>query len=161
MLILFVAASGGSGGAAPALPDLHIQDSQNGTHVPVGGFEGWDSDYIQVQGICKAPLDLQTPETGKTAGDTTVKYWTRRLSTVVVKVNFSDSGASATIRPLLYEKDDVELVGASLSFSALTRTESGKYMSQLQTFDTLGANKVALLVETVSAGTIDISLAGV
>jgi len=155
MLILF------SGGIAPDLPDLYIRDSKSEEDTPVAGFEGWDGDFIQVQGVCNAPMDFLDPETGMVAGDETDRYWCRRLSKALVRLNFSDSGATADIRILYYDKDDVEIVGEKVTVAALSRQDGTAYMAEVAVFDTMGANQVAVLVESVSTGTVDVSLAGV
>ena len=158
MLIVFVATQGGE---PPELRDLHIRDSQSGADVPVAGLDGWDDDYLQVQTLTHAPLDFQDPETGKTGGSETQQYWCRRLSKLIVKINFNTSGANASIRPMYYDKDDALVVGDAVTVNAITRQESGAYMSPMTVFETYGANKMAVAIESVSSGTIDISLAGV
>lgn len=159
MLIIFVASSGGT--PPPSLPDLHIKDAESGQNVPVAGLEGWDNDFLQAQTICYAPMDFQDPETGKVAGDTTQAYWCRRLSKVLIRPLFSDAGATATITPLYYDKDNLESMGDSISISATTRQAGSDYMGRLAVVPTYGANRIAFLIETVSAGTLTLSMSGV
>lgn len=158
MLIIFVASQGED---APALPDLYIRDAESGVNTPVAGIEGWDDDFLQTQTICYAPMDFQDTETGKGAADTTGQYWCRRLSKVLLRVTFSDPGANASIRPLYYDKDGLEAMGDAIAINATSRQDGSTYMAPVVVFETYGANKVAFLVESVSAGTVNISVAGV
>jgi len=157
MIILLVA----TGGEAPALPDLYIKDAESGANIPVGGVEGWDDDFLQTQTVCHAPMDFQEEETGVTAAYETSQYWCRRLSKVLLRVNFSDAGANASIRPLYYDKDDVEVMGDAVTVNASSRQDGSFYMAPMAIFETYGANKIAFVVESVSAGTVNISVAGV
>lgn len=164
MLIVFVATQDAGATTeipAPALPDLHIQDSETGAHIPVAGLEGWDADFLQAQTVCFAPMDFQQPETGKVAGDVSLQYWCRRLSRMLLRASFSDAGASATFIPLYYDKDGVESLGDPVTVTATSRMDGSLYMGRLAVIDTYGADKMAVLVESVSAGTVNLALAGV
>ncbi len=162
MLILFVASNAGSGtDTAPELPDLHIQDSQSGDHIPVGGIQGWDNDYLQAQTVCKAPMVFQAEEIGKNAGDDSSMYWCRRLSNGLVKVNFTDSGANAVIYPLYEDKNGVKSIGSAITVNAKSRQDGALYMAEMLVFDLLGANKFGIYIESISVGTINVMLAGV
>ena len=156
MIILF---SGGQ--TAPELPDLHIQDSESLLHIPVGGVEGWDDDFLQAQTICFAPMDFQGEETGLTGGDETGLYWCRRLSKMLVRCSFSDSGATASIRPVYEDKDGALAIGDTVSISATSKQDGSNYMAAIVVLETYGANRMAIMVESVSAGTLNVSLAGV
>ena len=92
MLILFVATKGGSE-SAPTLRDLHVMDSENSTHVPVAGMDGWDDDFLQVQTLTFAPCELSSEAafTSGTLGDTDM-FWCRRLFKGLIHASFSDSG---------------------------------------------------------------------
>jgi len=162
MLILFVATKGGSE-SAPTLRDLHVMDSENSTHVPVAGMDGWDDDFLQVQTLTFAPCELSSEAafTSGTLGDTDM-FWCRRLFKGLIHASFSDSGATATIRVLWYDKNDVETVGAIVTLTAGTRQDgSSYYMAPVHEFELNGANKCAIEVVTVSAGTVNIRQAGV
>ena len=163
MILLFVATSstsgGGGGSTPPELPDLDIADATSGVAVPVAGIEGWDDDYIQTQALCFAPLVFEAEETSLTGEG--IEYWARRLSKILVRCSFSDSGATAQIRLVYKDKNDVKSFSASQSITALNIMEGGKYMADLVSFDTYGANKVSVYVESVSSGSVNIQLAGV
>jgi hypothetical protein len=159
MLILFVTTQQEE--EAPALPDLYIRDAESGVNTPVAGVDGWDADFLQTQTVCYAPMDFQAEETGKAAGGTTGQYWCRRLSKVLLRVNLSDAGANASIRPLYYDKDGLEVMGDAVTVNASFRQDGSVYMAPMEVFETYGANKIAFLVDSVSAGTVGISVAGV
>ncbi len=162
MLILFVATSGSGGSSTPpSLPDIHMQDSENLSHIPIGGVEGWDNDFLQAQTICYAPMDFQDQEAGKNAGEDSTMYWCRRLSKGVVRVNFSASGASTVLRPIFEDKDGLQAIGEQITVSATSRQDGSSYMGGVAVFDLLGANKFGVFIESITSGTIDISLAGV
>ncbi|RLB91924.1 MAG: hypothetical protein DRH10_00705 [Deltaproteobacteria bacterium] len=157
MIILFTGASE----EAPLLPDLHIRDAETDELIPVGGVEGWDSDFLQAQTICFAPMNFETEETGLAAAGETNQYWCRRLSKILLRCNFSTSGANASISPLYYDSDGVEVVGDPVTINAIARQDGAAYMAAMEIFESYGANKVAFLVNSVSAGTVNLSVAGV
>jgi hypothetical protein len=144
----------------PTLPDLHIQDSENNNHIPVGGVEGWDNDYLQAQTICFAPLVFQS-EIAKAGGDETDFYWCRRLSTVLVSLRFTDAGAIASIRIKYEDKNGVIAVGESMPVSATAAQDNSRYLGAIQSISTNGANRVAVIIESVSSGLVDIDIAGI
>jgi len=157
MIILFSTAED----PAPSLPDLFIRDAESGTNIPVAGLDGWDDDYIQAQAITFAPMTFATELTGVVATGQTGGYWCRRLTKVLLRVNFSTSGANAVIRPLYYDANGVECIGDSVTVTAIARQDGSAYMSPVEFFDTYGANQMRFVVDSISAGTIDVSLAGV
>lgn len=159
MIILFSGAD--EGPLPPTLPNLHIEDADTLVKVPVAGNNGWDSDFLQAQTLCYVPMSFETPEIGKVALDETETYWCRRQSKALLRVNFSDSGANAVIRPLYTDDSDVVSVGDSVTITALARQDVAAYMSPLEVFDVYGANKIAFVIDSISAGTVDISVAGV
>lgn len=161
MLILFGATSGSSGPEPPELPNLHIQDAETLLNVPVAGNDGWDSDFLQAQTLCCIPMTFGTPELALAAHAGTETYWSRRQSKVLVRINFSSSGANAVIRPLFTDTADVVSVGESVTVTALARQDGVAYMSPLQVFELYGANKIGFVIDSISAGTIDVSIAGV
>jgi hypothetical protein len=159
MLILFVATQQEE--EAPALPDLYIRDADSGVNTPVAGVEGWDADFLQTQTVCYAPMSFGEEESGIGVTDETGQYWCRRLSKILLRVNFSDAAANASIRPLYYDDDDIETMGDAVTVNAGSRQDGFAYMAPVEVFETYGANKVAFVLDSVSAGTINISVAGV
>jgi hypothetical protein len=157
MLIIFGNAP--QGGIPPSLPDLHIKDSVTDVDVPVGGVEGWDADYLQAQTICFAPMVFEDEESG-VSGESD-SYWTRRLSRFLVHLEFSDSGASATIRVTRQDKNDVKTVSGQNTIQATSTQNGSAYIGELKEFETFGANKMSVIVESVSAGTVNLRCAGV
>ena len=158
MIILFVATQGGSV-QAPSLPDLHIQDSDSGANIPVGGLEGWDSDFIQTQSLCYGPLQFES-EAVDFSGESD-QFWARRLSTILVRSLFSASGATATVHIVREDGNGVKSYSEPITITATSVVDGGKYHGGLIVAPTYGANKVSLNVVSVSSGTIDVRLAGV
>ena len=160
MLIVFVATQGGTE-EAPALRDLHVQDSSTNAHVPVAGLDGWDNDYMQAQIVTKAPCEFSDEESFTSADDTD-KYWCRRLSIGLIHATFSVSGANAVVKILRYDKNGIETVSSDITLTAGSRQDSDShYMAPIYEFDLQGANKIALEVVSVSSGTVYIRQAGV
>jgi len=145
----------------PALTDIKIRDAESGLNIAVGGLTGWDDDFLQAQAICYAPMILNEAKTGLSAASEIGLYWVRRYSKVVVRVSFSNAGANAVIRPLYYDTAEVEIAGDSATVTAIARQTGSLYMAPIEVFDTYGAKQMAFLVESISAGTIDIQIAGV
>lgn len=159
MLILF--SGGDSGPTPPTLPNLHIQDSSTLVNVPVAGNNGWESDFLQAQTLCYAPMSFGTPETGKVALNESEAYWCRRQSKALLRVNFSASGANTVVRPLYTDDSDVVSVGDTVTITAISRQDGAAYMSPIEIFEVYGANKIAFVIDSISVGTIDLSVAGV
>lgn len=161
MLILFVATRGGAE-EAPNLRDLNVRDSSTSLSVPVAGLDGWDDDFLQVQTLTFAPCQLsdEAAFTSGTLGDTD-KFWCRRLLKGLVHAVFSDTGANATIRLLWYDKNGVEVVSEVITLTAGGRQAGARYMAPVHEFDLNGANKCAVEVVSISAGTVYIRQAGI
>jgi hypothetical protein len=160
MIILF-SGDGGSGPTPPDLPNLHIQDAETLVNTPVAGNDGWESDFLQAQTLCYVPMSFGTPETGKVALDESEAYWSRRQSKALLRINFSNSGANTVIRPLYTDDSDVVSVGDSVTITATARQDGGAYMAPVEVFEVYGANKIAFVIESISVGTLDLSVAGV
>lgn len=160
MLLLF-SGDGGSGPTPPVLPNLYIQDAESLVNTPVAGNTGWDADFMQTQTLCCTPMSFETPEIGKVALDESEVYWCRRQSKALLRVNFSDSGANTVVRPLYTDDSSVVSVGDPVTITAIARQDGAAYMSPVEVFETYGANKIAFVIDSISAGTIDISIAGV
>ena len=159
MLMLF--SGGTSGPTPPVLPNLHIQDSDTLVNVPVAGNDGWEDDFLQAQTLCYVPMSFGTPETGKVALDESEEYWCRRQSKALLRVNFSVSGANTVVRPIYTDDSDILSVGDPVTITAISRQDGAAYMAPVEVFEVYGANKIAFVIESISAGTIDISIAGV
>lgn len=161
MLLLFSGDSGGSGPVTPELPNLYIQDAETLVNTPVAGNEGWDSDFLQAQTLCYVPMSFGIPETGKVALNESALYWCRRQSKALLRINFSNAGANAVIRPLYTDDSDVVSMGDTVTITATARQDGAAYMAPVEVFEVYGANKIAFVVESISAGTLDLSVAGV
>jgi len=158
MLLLFTSAND----PAPSLPDLYIRDAESGSNIPVAGIDGWDDDFIQSQSLTYGPMTFEDVETGLIATNETGGYWCRRLSRVLLKATFSNSGANAVVWPIYYDANGVENIGDAVTITATTRTEgAGVYMAPMEFFETNGANQMRFYVVSVSAGTLNLSMAGV
>lgn len=159
MLILF--SGGESGPTPPVLPNLYIEDAETLIKVPVAGNTGWDSDFLQAQTLCYVPMSFGTPELGKVALDESEDYWCRRQSKALLRLNFSVSGANAVIRPLYTDDSNIITAGSTVTITAIARQDGAAYMAPVEVFEVYGANKVTFVIESISAGTIDLSVAGV
>ena len=155
MLILF------SGGGPPDQLNLHVQDTETLEDIPVAGIPGWESDFLQTQTLCCTPMSFGAPELGKIALDESNKYWCRRQSKALLRVNFSNAGANTVIRPLYVDDSGITSVGDTVTITALARQDDTAYMSPVEIYEVYGANMIAFLIESISAGTVDISVAGV
>jgi len=155
MLILF------SGPAPRVLSNLYIKDAESLANTPVAGNTGWVDDFLQAQTLCYVPLEFATEETGLVVLAVTGQYWMHRLIKALVRVNFSDSGASAVIRPLYEDDNAVISIGASVTITATSQLDGIAYMAPIEVFETYGANRIAFIIDSISAGTVDLSVAGV
>jgi hypothetical protein len=159
MLLTLVATS--SNIPAPILPDLHVRDSYLKINVPVAGVPGWDNDFLQTQTITNAPLEFSSADVGLSSGSLSTEYWCRRLSKIILNMSFSDSGANATVRILRKDKNNIRCYGELRTVTALSHAVGSNYGSEIEVFESYGANKMRVLVESISSGTVDIRLAGV
>lgn len=158
MLILF---SGSVDGSPPVLPTLSIKDAETLINTPVAGNTGWDSDFLQAQTMCNTPMTFSDPELGLAALAETGNLWCQRKSKALVRLNFSDSGANAVVRPKFIDSANIVSIGPSVTITAIARQDGAAYMAPLETFELYGASKVALIIDSISAGTVDYSIAGV
>lgn len=152
LLLLF------SGGAEAEFPNLYVRDAESSEAVPVGGLEGWDLAFLQSTTICQAPMvfsDKGTVAAGNSTGDINSK----RFSLLLARVLFSDVAANCVVRVKYTDKNDVVSYSDSHTINATGIQISTDYAGELLKQDTLGAQKIALHVVSISAGTIKISLA--
>lgn len=156
MIILFAGRD-----EAPALSDLYIRDVETDVNTPVAGNEGWDTDFLQAQTLCNTPLNFNASELGLAALAETLAYWCQRRSKVLLRVNFSNSGANAVIRPVYWDGAGVATIGSSVTITAIARQEGAAYMSPVEIFEPYGASKISFVIDSISAGTIDVRVAGV
>ena len=156
MLILFTTPPG-----APDLPNLYIKDAETDVNTPVAGNTGWADDFLQAQTLCCTPLNLSTAETGLAALAETGYHWCHRRSKMLLRVIFSVSGANMVVRPLYWDDDDVKSVGAAVTITAIARQDGAAYMSPVEVFESYGAARMSFVIDSISAGTVDIRAAGV
>jgi len=160
MLIVFAATRGGTE-APPDLRDLHVKDSDSGVDVPVAGLDGWDNDFMQSEILTFAPCQFTDEKSFTGQGDTD-KMWCRRLSKGLSHVTFSSSGANVSLRPLWYDKNGVETIGATTTVTATSRQDGDShYIAPVFEFNLNGANQCAVEIVSISAGTAYVRLAGV
>jgi hypothetical protein len=144
----------------PDLPHLYVADPETGQNVPVGGRHGADGDFLQSTALAWVPLEMSTELVG--AGPSTSDYfYTRRATELIVSAGFSTAAATAVIRPIYSDVNDVNAYGPSVTVTALSYQEGAKYMSEIVTFKTYGADRMSVIIESVSAGTIDLHQAAV
>jgi len=156
MIALFVAPF-----TPPALMDLKVRDSQSGMNVPVGGLEGFDSDYLQAQTITYAPLTFIDLGEFTTDGDS-ISAWCLRLSKGIIQLSFSVALATVNMRILGYDTLLNEMVSDVIPMTAGTRTDgNGDYMAPAYEFDLNGASRIAVAFDTISSGSVYGKLAGV
>lgn len=159
MIILFSPKNGG-GPTPPALPDIYVKDTELEVNRPVGCLLDWDGDYLQATAIAYAPLSFVDAET-LAAAARSGEYWSRRLSKVILNGKFSTSGANAVVRVVYFDENDVEMMGPEITLTATAFQDGSDYMATMAEVITHGANKVAVEVVSVSAGTFQLRLAGV
>ncbi len=156
MLILFTEVEG----EGPDLPDLNIADSSTSLDVPVAGIEGWDNDFIQVLKQSYAPMSMVSAG-GLAVDAQTILFWTKRLSQVTIRVEFTDSGASCTLYPVYFDANDVIVLGESITLTATAYQVSGRYLAPVGVVETYGARKIAFFTTAISAGSAYLQAAGV
>ena len=157
MLLVFANASAAS--SAPDLPDLDIADATTGLAIPVAGIQGWDADYIQTQSLAYAPQSFEDEEIA-VLGQTD-EYWVRRLSKFLASLTFSAAGATAQVRAVFIDKNGHKSYSVAVTVPSSNIQEGGRYVADLLVFETYGANKMSLYVESVSSGDVNIQIAGV
>lgn len=145
----------------PTLPDLYVKDSLSSLNKPVGGLDGWDGDYLQAQTLTFAPLSFLDLGSFTSNGDTN-SVWCRRLFKGLANLAFSDVGATVNIRIVAWDSDLNEMVSDTIAVTAGTRINSdGYYMAPVYEFPLNGASRIGLALDTISAGTVYVKLAGV
>lgn len=150
-----------SGGDEPELPDLYIRDAESGLNVPVAGLSGWDDDFLQSQTLCYGPMEFLTQETLEVDAPSAA-YWCRRLSKILINLEFTVEGANCVFYPIYLDKNGVSVLGASITITATGSTLGGtNYIAPLQVLDTYGANKIQFLISSISSGTAYLRAAGV
>lgn len=160
MTLLLVFASADS--PAPSLPHISILDVDLDVPVPVAGLEGWDEDFIQTSAKQFAPMDFGSPKVDQILAGISTVYWCRRVSKILLSCAFSISGANASIRIAFEDKSENTYYGEARTLTAVAaQNDDSKYYSPIESYDSLGANKVWFIVESISAGNVDIAAAGV
>ena len=142
------------------LPHLYVADPERGINVPVGGQESSDGDFLQSTSLCWVPLDLSTILLD--SGPATSEYFSSsRTLQLIVSAGFSVSGASAVIRLVYTDNRGTSVYSDQVTLTALSYQENGKYVSALATLSSYGADRVQVIVESVSSGVVDILMAGI
>jgi hypothetical protein len=144
----------------PSLPDLHIMDASTMTPVPVGGLEGHDNDFLQVQALGYGPMEF-TDEVSVAAGASSSAFWARRLSTIVIKSVFSEASQNAVVRPVWLDRNNVEVIGEEIPITGSDISTTGGYFGGAIMIPTYGANKAKIRVTSISSGTLSMAFAGV
>ena len=152
LLLLF------SGGGGAEFPNLYVRDVQSGLPVPVGGLAGWDDAFLQSTTICQAPMIFQ--DKGVIAvGSETGDVVSMRSSRVLTNILFSDSGANCVVRIKYTDQGNEIAYSSSYTINATPIQINTDYIGELLEVDTLGAQKVAVHVVSISAGTVSVGLA--
>lgn len=157
MLIIFQSGEG----SPPEYIDLHIRDSESGEHIPVAGVEDRDGDYVQTVMVQYAPLEFQEAGLNLTGGTITKAFWARRLSKIVVRMLLENSNSQGTIRLIREDSNGARTISEAKTVNAIIE-ENGKYLAEEAIFNTYGANRVRIYIESLtnSAG-VDVYVAGV
>ena len=156
MLILF---SGRE--EAPSLPTLYVMDSLTSEDIAVAGVQGWDDDYIQAQTICNAPMEMQ-PEVILNEGSLTPYYWCRRLSKVVLRASSDNASDVITIRPLLLDVNDIEILCDDIVISISDHAVDNRYIAPMEIIPIYGAKRVTFKVIDISiSSSVGIMVSGV
>lgn len=143
------------------LPDLYIRDAESGLNVPVAGIHDWDNDFLQVQSLCYGPMSF-TDLTALVLDTETDIFWCRRLSKILLNLEFSTASASCEIYPIFHDQNDVKILGTKITITASDQNLGGtNYVSPMTIFDTYGARKVSFLPVVISAGTVYFRVTGV
>jgi len=144
------------------LPDLHIRDSLTGNHIPVSGLSGSDGDYIQTVALQHSPLKMYRATENPVSGNGSSAWlWTRRKKLFLVSLAFSSPTASADIHVVIEDRDGQSFLLSRHTVQAVDMESNGRYLAQLLVVETLGANKMKVVVESVSEGDVEIWLGAV
>ena len=152
LLLLF------SKGAGSEFPNLYVRDAETSLTVPVGGLAGWDQAFLQSTTICQAPM-VFADKGGVTAGSSTGDVKSKRFSLLLVRALFSDAAANCVVRIKYTDQNNVISYSESFTINATAIQINTNYVGELLKQNTLGAQKVALHIVSISAGTVNISLA--
>jgi len=152
LLLLF------SGGGGAKFPNLYVRDVQSGQPVPVGGLAGWDEAFLQSTTICQAPMLFQD-KGAVTVGSETSDIVSMRSSSLLIRTLFSDSGANCVIRVKYKDQNNEVAYSSSYTINATLIQINTDYIGELLEVNTLGAQKVAVYVVSISAGTVSLGLA--
>lgn len=157
LLLLF------SAGEEPVvdLPDLYVRDAKSGLNVPVAGVFGWDEDFLQAQTLCYAPMSFLAQETLIEDTLTTIN-WCRRLSKVLINLEFSVSGANCVLYPVYLDQNDTTILGKAITITTSSQTMGGSnYIAPMEIIDTYGARQIQFLPDSISSGNVYMRVTGV
>ncbi|NIT54922.1 MAG: hypothetical protein GWN00_01340 [Aliifodinibius sp.] len=137
--------------------DLKVVDGFSGNPIPVGGVSGWDKDFVQTVTISRPPLIL-TVSGFLTSTQDTEYVSTRRATKLVITPIFDTSGATASVIPLLKDKNGNVFIGSQIDFTSTNIQNYGGYLGAYSTLDTLGASEIALKIVVISSGLLALML---
>ncbi len=158
MIIIIGGASGTSG---TDLATLSVKDSATDEDVAVAGIVGADGDYLQAQLVVKSPLTFTEPEEITTAPSQSAVYDTPRASTGLLKLNFSTAGANAVLRIIRIDTEGIFCLSEAFTVTASSHQEGALYMAPVLELDLFGSSQIQVLLESISAGTVELSGAAV
>jgi len=139
-------------------PNLYVRDSQTTLNVAVGGLSGWDDSFLQSTTISQAPL-IFTDMGAIAALASTSDIDSRRRFSFLTRALFSDAGANCVVRAKYLDKNDVIAYSDEHTIDATSIQINTDYIGELLELSILGAQKVAIYVASISAGTVNFSLA--
>jgi hypothetical protein len=142
--------------------EVNIRDAQTRLPVPVAGIESENGKFLQSAVMTYSPLEYTV-----VADAVSSEEWyslavnVERKSIVIMRCSFSDSGANAVIRFVLYDQPGLALPSATFTVTASDLQQDGRYLAPMQTFNAYGAVQVKIYIDSISAGDVTIHLAAV
>ncbi len=141
------------------LDHLHIQDASTRKPKPVTGITEIDKEYVQTVALQFYPLRYLLKGANLTAGQKSEFITTTRMNYGLITLAFSDAGASANIRLVRRDQSGVESYSDLITITALDVTAGGKYKGVEKVEKLYGAHSIAVYIESVTTGTVDVWLA--
>ncbi|RLI43720.1 hypothetical protein DRO59_00115 [Candidatus Bathyarchaeota archaeon] len=141
------------------LDHLHIQDVSTRKPKPVTGITEIDEEYVQTVALQFYPLRYLLKGANLSAGQKSEFITTTRMNYGLITLAFSDAGASANIRLVRRDQSGVESYSDLITISALNITSGGKYKGVERVEKLYGAHSIAVYVESITSGTVDVWLA--
>ena len=141
------------------LDHLHIQDASTRKPKPVTGITEIDEEYVQTVALQFYPLRYLLKGANLSTGQKSEFITTTRMNYGLITLAFSDAGASASIRLVRRDQSGVESYSDLITISALNITSGGKYKGVERVEKLYGAHSIAVYVESITSGTVDVWLA--